>query len=253
MTWEIVSARVSRTRAARKSPSARSPSAPARSSQRPGSPFAATRAARTSVVEPPITVEESAAQVVRSPNDLSPTRKLADEREAARAERSPIARTTAPYAARARINASTRRRGRRLGLEHVLRVAGEEARGGADRALVEVEDRRVVRGAEPALGRRRAHEREGAGHAGEELAEVLAPHRPAVARDVAVADEARRDLQAALRLARVVDEPVVRSPIRRLRRARDGGRGSPRQALDEPREALVLLSVQRAAPACQTE
>src|SRR5258706_107709 len=237
MTSEIVSARVSRTRAARKSPSARSPSAPARSSQRPGSPFAATRAAKTSVVEPPITVEESAAHDVRSPNERSPTRKLADEREAARAERSPIARTTAPYAARARINASTRRRGRRLGLEHVLRVAGEEARGGPDRALVEVEDRRVVRGAEPALGRRRAHEREGAGHAGEELAEVLAPHRPAVARDVAVADEARRDLQAALRPPRGVHDPVFLAPLRPVRRAPAAARGAPPRAPHAPRES----------------
>ena len=88
------------------------------SSQSAGRPERATSAARTSVVEPPIVVEESAAQTARAPNERSPTRKDSGPREEARAasradeeddgaveekgERHSPARTERAYAARSR-------------------------------------------------------------------------------------------------------------------------------------------------------
>ena len=95
-TSASVVAPVARTRGAKKRPRARRPSAPARSSQSAGRPTAATSAARTSVVDPPITVEERAAQVVNAPRPRSATRNASLEREASRAEKRPTRRTAAP-------------------------------------------------------------------------------------------------------------------------------------------------------------
>src|SRR5258705_12280064 len=93
---------------ARKRPSARRPSAPARSSHRPETPCEKTKAASTIVVEPPVVSEDSPMNPQNVLKLRYATKYESSSLPARRRQTNPIARTPARYAtSRMRVSVDT--------------------------------------------------------------------------------------------------------------------------------------------------
>src|SRR5258706_1496185 len=200
---------------ARKSPSASSPSAPARSSHRPERPCMKTKAARAIVVEPPVVSEESPMNPQNVLKLRSATKYESSSLPARRRQTNPIARTPARYAT-SRMRVSVDKESSQLEPLRGLERDGFEEHGPhGERAFVDVEVGGVVRAV--ASGGSGPDEEEAAGHAIEENGHVLSAERSRLDVHVLLAEELPGGFDHHFRHRAVVDRRAVDAPVIELR------------------------------------